>query len=414
MTTEDSATGPEASAETTVEDVVVVASEADHTKRPWWQTWPAIGIGFLMCFVPGVILLWLRKGLPIAAKVAVSVVALVAFTGLAATAGDDVDEPSAAAPVTTPSAPSEPSPSPTPDAPPSPSPSPTPDAAAVALDQAGRVEADDRSAYGTAAEAALDLAVKGRAPKTGYSRDLFGSGWVDVDQNGCDTRNDMLILRLENRDMSGTCKVMAGDLADPFTATWIHFERGGASEVDVDHLVALSDAWQKGAAPWEFAKRVAFANDPLNLEPVDASANRQKGDADAATWLPPNKAYRCHYVARQVAVKIKYELWVTQAELDAILRVLDSCPGEPLPSAGDQPVIAANTGGPPPAEKAPAETAPAKEEPAPKEVAPPKDELDERYPYCKDLPAGMGPYVKGVDPEYEWYRDGDGDGEVCE
>lgn len=197
---------------------------------------------------------------------------------------------------------------------------------------------------GTAYAAALELTVKGRAAKTGYERDEFGSGWVDVDRNGCDTRNDQLQLRLTNLEMDGDCVVLAGDLDDPYTAAAIHFERGGASEVDIDHIVALSDAWQKGAAQWEYAKRVAFANDPLNLEPVEAAANRQKGDSDAATWLPANKGYRCDYVARQVAVKTKYEVWVTQAELDAMLAVLDTCPEEPLPDFGDQPVIADNVG----------------------------------------------------------------------
>ena len=169
--------------------------------------------------------------------------------------------------------------------------------------------------------------MKGRAPKTGYSRAEFGNAWVDIDRNGCDTRNDELRLRLTHKKMSGKCKVLSGDLADPYTNTTIHFERGGASEVDVDHLVSLSDAWQKGAAKWPFAKRVAFANDPLNLEPVGASANRQKGDGDTATWLPASKAWRCDYVARQVAVKAKYQVWVTAAERVAMAQVLKKCPG---------------------------------------------------------------------------------------
>ena len=268
---------------------------------------------------------------------------------------------------------------------------------------------------GTALAALETLSIKGRAPKTGYDRDEFGAGWVDVDRNGCDTRNDMLRLRLVDLEMSGTCKVMAGDLLDPFTGEWIHFERGGTSEVDIDHLVALSDAWQKGAQQWEFAQRVAFANDPLNLEPVDAGENRAKGDGDAATWLPPDSAFRCEYVARQIAVKVKYGVWVTPAEHDAMATVLGTCPDEPLPDFGDQPIIADNTGGPPPGQNSPAAVAPA---PAPVAVPAPADaatgELDPRYPFCKDLPAGLGPYVKGVDPEYEWYRDGDKDGTVCE
>jgi hypothetical protein len=141
----------------------------------------------------------------------------------------------------------------------------------------------------------------------------------------------MLNLRLSDRQMDGTCTVLSGDMFDPFTGEWIYFERGGVSEIDVDHLVALSDAWQKGAAQWDHDTRVEFANDPLNLEPVDAGENRSKGDADAATWLPPNKDFRCQYVARQVAVKTKYEVWVTQAEQDAIIRVLSGCEGQALP-----------------------------------------------------------------------------------
>ena len=173
------------------------------------------------------------------------------------------------------------------------------------------VRATTEPTVGAAFLAVEALKVKGRAPKTGYDRAQFGSGWVDVDRNGCDTRNDQLKSTLSDRDMSGSCKVLAGTLADPYTDTTIRFEYGGVSEVDIDHLVALSDAWQKGAAAWPFAKRVAFANDPLNLQPTSASANRQKGDGDAATWLPSNKGYRCTYVARQAAVKTKYKVWVT-------------------------------------------------------------------------------------------------------
>ena len=225
---------------------------------------------------------------------------------------------------------------------PSPSPSPSPTASPEPSESVAEA--------GTALAALEALDIKGRAPKTGYDRDEFGAGWVDVDRNGCDTRNDMLQLRLVDLEMSGTCKVMAGDLLDPFTGEWIHFERGGTSEVDIDHLVALSDAWQKGAQQWEFAQRVAFANDPLNLEPVDAGENRAKGDGDAATWLPPDTSYRCEYVARQIAVKAKYGVWVTQAEHDAMAKVLGTCPDEPLPDFGTQPIIADNTGGAPKAE----------------------------------------------------------------
>ncbi len=201
------------------------------------------------------------------------------------------------------------------------------------------------NAKGSAALKALrSLPVKGRAPQTGYSRGQFGQTWADVNRNGCDTRTDILNESLSPITRSGRCTVLSGVLADPYTGTQIRYQRGGVSEVDIDHVVALSNAWQTGAFGFPFAKRVAFANDPLNLLAVDASANRQKGDGDAATWLPPNKSYRCAYVARQVAVKQKYELWVTPAERNAIAAILGSCGKVRLPAPGAQPTIASNTG----------------------------------------------------------------------
>ncbi|WP_082104990.1 GmrSD restriction endonuclease domain-containing protein [Demequina maris] len=270
-------------------------------------------------------------------------------------------------------------------------PAPTPSATATA-------ESSPAPSHGDAYAAALALTVKGRAPKTGYSREEFGDGWQDTDGNGCDARNDMLALRLTDLEVQGGCIVLAGTLEDPYTATTIRFQRGGASEVDIDHIVALSDAWQKGAFAWDEDTRVEFANDPLNLEPVDAGANRQKGDADAASWLPSNIAARCGYVARQVAVKTEYAVWVTQAELDAMLLVLDTCPDEPLPARG----VALDPGVAPSTTASPTPTATAASS-------------DPRFSSCaKAIDAGYGPYVRGEDEEYGWYRDGDGDGIVCE
>ncbi|WP_328669526.1 HNH endonuclease family protein [Streptomyces sp. NBC_00328] len=190
---------------------------------------------------------------------------------------------------------------------------------------------------GGAALAAVDsLAVKGRAPKTGYSRERFGTAWADTDANSCDTRDDILKRDLKDVKFSdGTCKVSRGVLEpDPYGGKDVTFVRG-RSLVDIDHLVALSDAWQKGAKYWDASKRIALANDPLNLRAVGASANRSKGDGDTATWLPPNKAYRCTYVAAQVAVKKKYGLWVTGAEKAAMKKALGGCPGQKLPSGGN-------------------------------------------------------------------------------
>ncbi len=178
------------------------------------------------------------------------------------------------------------------------------------------------------------LSVRGRSPMTGYDRLRFGQPWLDADRNGCDTRNDVLAAHLTDIVLKpGThdCVVLSGDLSDPYTSLPIHFVRGDGFLVDVDHVVPLGNVWATGGATWRIEKRAAIANDPMNLEPVDASTNRQKGDGDAATWLPPNKAFRCAYVARQVAVKDKYGLWVTRPEKRAIARLLRTCPDEPVP-----------------------------------------------------------------------------------
>ncbi len=178
-----------------------------------------------------------------------------------------------------------------------------------------------------------ELAIKGRAPKTNYSREQFGGGWSSHD--GCDTRNIILSRDLTNVAVGSGCSVTSGVLADPYTGRTIQFQRGAStsSDVQIDHVVALSDAWQKGAQNLTRDRREQLANDPLELLAVDGPANQQKSGSDAASWLPSNKAFRCQYTARQIAVKAKYELWVTQAEYDAIKNVLSRCPGQVLPSA---------------------------------------------------------------------------------
>jgi hypothetical protein len=176
------------------------------------------------------------------------------------------------------------------------------------------------------------LEVKGRAPKTGYSRAAF-THWSDLNRDGCDSRNEILkrdltqiIFKTGTRD----CKVISGQLLDPLSGKTLIFS-SSKSTVDIDHLVSLSNAWQTGAAYLDKKTRESLANDPLNLLAVDAKLNRQKGDGDAATWLPPLKSFRCEYVAIQVAVKAKYLLWVTSAEREAIIKVLDNCPGQLIP-----------------------------------------------------------------------------------
>lgn len=175
------------------------------------------------------------------------------------------------------------------------------------------------------------LDIKGRAPKTGYSREEFYKTWPKID--GCSLRQRILKRELGTAATleDDQCTVISGEFDEPYTGSHLVFhEKSDLSKgLQIDHVVALSDAWQKGAQYLSVETRYEIATDPLNLLAVDSSANQGKSDGDAATWLPPNKAFRCQYVARQVSVKYKYSLWVTQAEHDAIARILATCPNEP-------------------------------------------------------------------------------------
>lgn len=177
------------------------------------------------------------------------------------------------------------------------------------------------------------LAVKAAASHDGYSRDQFGSGWATV--GSCDMREQILNRDLEHvKDKSADdCTVLSGTLDDPYSGETIQFIRGpGTSEVvQIDHIVAVSNAWQTGAQSLTPDEREQFYNDPLELIAVSGVQNNAKSDADASEWLPSNKSYECRYVARQIAVKLKYHLWITSAEREAIQSTLNACPGQLLP-----------------------------------------------------------------------------------
>jgi hypothetical protein len=244
---------------------------------------------------------------------------------------------------------------------------------------------------------------------TGYDRDRFGQAWLDADRNGCDTRND--ILRRDLRSITveaGThgCVVLTGVLEDPYTDTRIDFVRGRSDSVDIDHVVALGDAWSSGAWKFDIATRAALANDPLNLLAVDAGENRSKGDSDAASWLPPAKGYRCAYVARQIAVKAKYHLAVTRSEKDQMVRQLATCPGQPAtrdlthaPTRVDQDI---------------SDPGIAKPTPAPAKTHGSGSGGSVYYKNCDAVrAAGAAPLHRG-DPGYDAHLDRDGDGLACE
>ena len=182
-----------------------------------------------------------------------------------------------------------------------------------------------------AATVAASLPVKGRAPATGYDRDKFPH-WSDLDGDGCDADDEANREHADTERAPGWCRESAGRMVDPYSGADLAWGRSRAGIVDIDHVVPLKDAWVKGAAQWDDARREVFANDPLNLVPTSASLNRQKGGSDAASWLPPDKAARCWYVARQVAVKHRYGLWVTEAEKYRIGQVLGACPTQAIPT----------------------------------------------------------------------------------
>lgn len=165
-----------------------------------------------------------------------------------------------------------------------------------------------------------------------YKREVFGQRWEDTDRNGCDTRNDILardLARPTFKPDTRDCVVLSGTLAEPYTGATIEFQRGDktSSLVQIDHVVALADAWRSGAWQWDAQRRQEFANDPENLLAVDGAANEDKSASSADQWLPPNTAFRCDYVKRQIAVKNAYGLSVTRAEQDALAEQLSACTG---------------------------------------------------------------------------------------
>ncbi len=191
------------------------------------------------------------------------------------------------------------------------------------------------SAPVTASAALSQLSVKTWSSHSGYARTKFSDGWGKI--GSCDLRNYIL-----KRDMTSivwrsgeTCIVQTGTLKDPYTGSTIYFVRGVGTSlaVQIDHVVALSNAWVTGASALPSATRYKIYNDPLNLLAVDGPTNESKSDSDAADWLPPRIAYRCSYVARQIAVKRKYKLWVTSSEKAAMRAVLNTCPGKALPTS---------------------------------------------------------------------------------
>lgn len=171
-----------------------------------------------------------------------------------------------------------------------------------------------------------------------YKREYFGPPWTDkapgvaFSGNGCRTIEDVRVRDMMNVQMKNKCDVQSGVLWNPYGSKahpqddWIQFERGAGAKVDIDHVVALGNAWKTGAYLLSDEQRMAIANDPINLVAVSASENRSKGDQDVSTWTPANRDIHCGYAASQVQVKSKYGLWVTPAEQHVLAQMLETCP----------------------------------------------------------------------------------------
>lgn len=191
----------------------------------------------------------------------------------------------------------------------------------------------DASRYDAARQQLKALQVRGWDRESDFRRYQFGEAWsddvnVEFGHNGCNTRDDILRRDLRNLVVRPfTCFAQSGTLIDPYTGATIEFVRGpeSSNSVEIDHVVALADAWYKGARAWDPQRRLDFANDPRNLLAVSPKANFDKAFRDAASWLPPNEAFRCDFVARQVDVKTAYGLWLSAKEKKAMTDVLARC-----------------------------------------------------------------------------------------
>ena len=199
---------------------------------------------------------------------------------------------------------------------------------------------EQRARYQRALDTAKSLPVVELDMKSKYKRvEQFGEAWKDVNGNGCDTRNDILKRDLRDVTTAGrnNCRVTSGVFDDPYTGKTIHFKYGKdtSSEVQIDHVVALHDAWMTGAQKLTQQEREALANDPDNLLAVDGPENQRKGDGlclngkgCTGMYLPPNEEYRCEYAAKFTEVKSKYNLGLTEGQKETLVPLLEQCAAE--------------------------------------------------------------------------------------
>ncbi len=229
---------------------------------------------------------------------------------------------------------------------------------------------------------------------SGYNRDLF-KHWSDLDSDGCDTREEVLI----NERISGSivgCKVVNGKWVSQYDGV----TTTNPSTFDIDHFVPLKEAWDSGAWRWDSSTRERFANDQgyaLSLIAVSASSNRSKSDRDPSDWLPSEN--RCLYAKSWIGVKFRWRLSVDSREKSKLRQLLSKCKGTMKVPPRAKTTVATNLKPSKPTSSSNSSNS----------------ATDPRFGTCGEaIASGYGPYVKGSDSEYSWYIDRDGDGVVCE
>lgn len=283
----------------------------------------------------------------------------------------------------------------------------TPTTSVAPTDESVKPAEQQPSSEATSVKTALEkLTVANEADADSYERDFFNH-WTKVPGSSCDTRFAVLVSEsLVKAKISG-CKVISGEWKSVYDGKTVT----DPSELDIDHMVPLKEAWRSGASKWDAKKREDYANDlglAEALVAVSAASNRSKSDSDPAGYLPTDASYRCSYVAQWISVKTRWNLSVDAAEKSAITSVLKGCDSGATVTTAPQTSAPVETSAAPTASETIA--TPVASEPAPVAVG----GNDPQFSSCKAATAaGYGPYTKG-EPEYEWYRDGDGDGTVCE
>lgn len=246
-----------------------------------------------------------------------------------------------------------------------------------------------------------------REYQSGYQREYFKL-WVDTDHDGCNTRKEVLLAEAKQKPSESSSCALYGGL---WKSAYDNQNFTNSRSLDIDHMVPLSEAWQSGAYRWDADTRERYANDlgySRSLIAVSATSNRSKSDQDPYLWMPPNRSYWCQYVDDWIAIKYRWSLTIDTAEKRDLAAKVKACgarayavkPPLAVRHFGNIPTGGGNSGGSSGGNGGGTGGG---------------NGTDPRFSSCRLAKAsGYGPYYRGKDPEYYWYRDGDGDGIACE